>query len=200
MDRTGGTSFSKVFKKFTLWQWSHRFHQLALKVFGEIPRLHLLKEQSALSLKSKIPSEEYNQYFKFAMIRNPWEWLVSDYSYRQQHPLATYHNFIKGMSFKDYFMWRLLEKYEDIDDLGMKRGLSARFTDQNGDILVDHVGRFENFEEEFYLFCDKIGVKEGLPHLNSSKFDNYKSYYTSEMNALVYEYFSLDIKLFGYSK
>lgn len=198
VDRTGGTTFSKAFKKYTIFQWSHRFYMLCLSIFGEIPAIHLLKEQSAKSLRDKIGKENFNSYFKFAMIRNPWEWLVSDYSYRQQYKVATYHDIISKMSFEEYVKWKLLENYHTIDPLGKNRGLSAMFTDENGNQLVDHVGRFENFSEEFEYFCNKIGVKATLPHLNQSKFNDYRKFYTEELENLVTQYFKLDIDTYEY--
>ena len=199
VDRTGGTTFSKAFKEFTLFQWSHRFHQLCLKMFGEIPVLHLLKEQKALELKSKLSSKEFDSYFKFAMIRNPWEWMVSDYCYRQQYSYATNYRLISKMSFEEYVKWKLLENYHEIDPFHANRGLSSWFTDSDGNVLVDHVGRFENFADEFIFFCEKIGVKKKLPHLNSSKFNSYQEYYNDETKAMVEKYFKLDIERYNYT-
>ncbi len=197
VDRTGGTTFSKAFKKYTKFQWSHRFHQFCLKVFGEIPSIHLLKEQSALELRSKIDPSQYESYFKFAMIRNPWEWMVSDFSYRQQNTLATDHTIVNKMTFEEFVKWKLHVRKQQVDFLN--HGLSSQFTDENGQIIVDHVGRFENFNEEFNFFCKKVGIKSTIPHLNSSKFDNYQSFYNQETRDLVKEHFALDIKKFGYS-
>ncbi|MEQ8573004.1 sulfotransferase family 2 domain-containing protein [Fulvivirga sp.] len=198
VDRTGGTTFSKAFKKYTIFQWSHRFHMLCLSIFGEIPSIHLLKEQTALSLRDKIGTETYNSYFKFAMIRNPWEWLVSDYSYRQQYKVATYHDIISKMTFEQYVKWKLLKKYDEIDPFNNNRGLSSWFTDESGNLLVDYVGRFENFSDEFQYFCQQIGVKATLPHLNQSKFNDYRKFYTDELAVLVEQYFKLDIETYGY--
>ena len=126
------------------------------KIFGEIPSLYLLKEQKALELRSKIAPSIYNSYFKFAMVRNPWEWMVSNYSYIRQYQTATYHDIVNKMTFHEYVHWRLMEKYEEIDPFHLNRGLSAWFTDKNGNIIVDYVGRFENFSDEFNYFCKSI--------------------------------------------
>lgn len=198
VDRTGGTTFSKAFKRYTIFQWSHRFHQLCLKVFGEIPSIQLLKEQSALELRSKVSPIVFENYFKFAMIRNPWDWMVSNYSYIQQYPHAWHHEVVKNLSFPEFVDWKLQDQATAIDPLGLNRGLSAMFTDENGEIIVDYVGKFENFEEEFNLFCYKIGVKSKLPHLNSSKYKPYREYYDDNLKETIREFFRLDIEMFDY--
>jgi hypothetical protein len=199
VDRTGGTTFSRAFKKYTHFQWSHRFHLLCLRTFGEMPKLQLLAEQTALELRGKLDQNIWEENYKFAMIRNPYEWMVSNYSYIRQYEAAWHHNLVAKMTFVEFVDWRLGEAWKEIDPLGLNRGLSAWFTDENGEVIIDYVGRFEHFEQEFNLFCERIGVSSTLPHLNKSKFKSVDKYYTTSTKAQVQEKFALDFKLFGYN-
>jgi hypothetical protein len=133
------------------------------------------------------------------MIRNPYEWMVSNYSYIRQYESAWHHNLVAKMTFVEFVDWRLGEAWKEIDPLGLNRGLSAWFTDENGEVIIDYVGRFEHFEQEFNLFCERIGVSCTLPHLNKSKFKSVDKYYTTSTKAQVQEKFALDFKLFGYN-
>lgn len=72
-------------------------------------------------------------------------------------------------------------------------------TDNDGSILVDFVGRFENFNEDFNTVCKQIGKNNlSLPHVKSSKRENYREYYDDLTMKIVEQWFSKDIDKFGY--
>ncbi len=73
--------------------------------------------------------------------------------------------------------------------------------DDNGHLLVDFVGRFENLQDDFVYVCQRIGLPHlSLPHVNAShRRPDYRSYYNEYTKHLVEEYFRRDIELFGYS-
>ncbi len=53
---------------------------------------------------------------------------------------------------------------------------------ENGRVIVDFIGRYENINEDFSYICEKINIPEPiLPHVNKFDHDNYMNYYTKEM-------------------
>ena len=68
-------------------------------------------------------------------------------------------------------------------------------TDNNGNIIVDFIGRFENLYNDFKkaFGLDLINYK-----INSSKHNDYKEYYDSETKSLVEECYKKDLELFKY--
>ena len=42
--------------------------------------------ESILAAKRRMPEENFNNYFKFAFVRNPWERLVSEYEFILRNP------------------------------------------------------------------------------------------------------------------
>ena len=68
--------------------------------------------------------------------------------------------------------------------------------------MVDFVGRFENFNEDYEKIRQKIGTGEALKHLNKTKDKKEKSYrdvYTPEMVDIVSKVYKKDLELFNYS-
>ncbi len=71
--------------------------------------------------------------------------------------------------------------------------------DENGKLLVDFVGKFENLDEDFRSICQKVGISARLPHINKSKRTDYRDYYDSETRDLTAQLYAEDIERFGYT-
>ena len=70
---------------------------------------------------------------------------------------------------------------------------------ENGRIIVDFVGRFENLQEDWREICNCIGIAHiELPHVNRSERKDYREYYTEETRQIVAERFQKIIDKFGY--
>ena len=65
--------------------------------------------------------------------------------------------------------------------------------------IIDFVGRFENFQTDFDVVCDKIGVSRlKLSYANSYKHLHYTKYYDNKTRQLVAKRYKRDIETFGY--
>ncbi|MCP3890269.1 MAG: sulfotransferase family protein, partial [Desulfobulbaceae bacterium] len=70
----------------------------------------------------------------------------------------------------------------------------------DGKQLVDDIGKLENLQEDFDLFCQKVGIRVALPHKNKSrKKHDYKKYYDNKTRDIVARRFRRDIETFGYT-
>ncbi|OGR06876.1 MAG: hypothetical protein A2511_17500 [Deltaproteobacteria bacterium RIFOXYD12_FULL_50_9] len=131
-------------------------------------------------------SKYWDNYFKFAVVRNPWEWLVSIYNTHDRKRKL-------GDPSWDFFLRR--PKLMPIEQKILIQ------SDIIGDEM-DFIIRFENLKEDFDKMCEKAGVgKKILPHRNKSKTTkiHYSLYYENdEQVELVREKFKKDIERFGY--
>jgi hypothetical protein len=182
---------------------SHKFLYVAVTKTGSTTLQKRLKRYQAVAKKLKKHSSLntiYKQfpiiqdYFKFAIARNPFDWVVSWYFYRKTQQNK---NNTKGISFKQWLVAENSSAY-NTDGLGLTLSqYDIMGCDEN--IKLDFIGRYENLQEDFDTICDKIGIpKQQLPHQNKSKHKHYTEYYDDETRELVAEKFAKDIEYFGY--
>ncbi len=105
---------------------------------------------------SYISQELFESYFKFTFVRNPWERAVSIYKYFSYHRM---------LSFEGFLEYRFPELWEERYDFVMPQ-VNFIF-DQEGNQLVDYVGRFENLKGDFSKIQENLAhsVVE-LAHIN----------------------------------
>jgi hypothetical protein len=138
----------------------------------------------------EILKEDWEKYFTFGFVRNPWSWQVSLYSYMLQTEGHYQHDLIKSMgSFEEYVEWRVEKE---------KRLQSEFFCNSDGNVIVDFVGRMETLSSDFEKVCKKVGVKERIPHKRSSKHRDYRNYYNERTKKMIKNSFEKDIEKFGY--
>ncbi len=107
-----------------------------------------------------ITEEQLQTYFKFAFVRNPWSRLISIYKYMGHSKKMDFKSFLMK-SFKNE-LWN--NRYWFVCPQ------SEYVCDENGELILDFVGRFENLQDDFNYICTKIGLQETeLPHVNKSE-------------------------------
>jgi hypothetical protein len=180
------------------------------------PRLAHLKADEYVRY-NYMTQEMYEEYFKFTFVRNPWTRMLSFYKFL---------GFNKKYDFKTF----LMSKFKDDVFQNMHWFVgpqSSYIYTEEGELIVDFVGRFENFQSDFDQVCTNIGLPKILaPHVNKSKekdtkfslkpkelaenifrgittkniakFDTYQEYYDQESIDLVAKLYKRDIELFNY--
>ena len=186
--KVAGTSVRDAFSPYA----DITFRKYTLRRLLYVMRLAKAPEEhiTTLELSARLPSSIFDSYFKFAFVRNPWDWQVSLYHYILSHPLHPQHRKIKALgSFRSYINWRIKSGVE----------LQKSFVcDKDGRLLVDFVGRYETIAEDFEVICDRIGISASLPHKNPSNHRPYRNYYDAELARMVAEHYREDIEYFNY--
>lgn len=151
-------------------------------------------------LRELVSKDTWNDYFKFAFVRNPWDRTVSKYMYTQAR-LA--EDDMLGNQFDESYLMKRCSMFEDwvrLLPVLSPAGCSGFITDAEGEIIVDYVGRFENANSDFAHVCETLGIDIPLACLNQSpRRPDYRSYYTSETRDIVARLFAEDIMRFGYT-
>jgi len=167
----------------------------------------------------QLTQKQFENYYKFSFVRNPWARIVSEYKYRDH---------ARKYPFKDFLFkhlptpaWRdeychIIPQYDFLYD-------------EEGNCLVDFIGKFENIQQDFHQVCKSLDLPETqLPHSNQSQslfhlrydagfcellkrvrgklskrqrqntFSNYREYYDQECIEFVAELYKNDIQAFQY--
>lgn len=154
--------------------------------------------------------EQADEFFTFAVVRNPWDRMVSWYSMikaRTTNP--TWRSRLTGPTRNTLWLY-VAETAQNFDDFILKctdpdkaRRLLYNqldfLTDRNEKVCVNFVARFEQLDEDMPSVFEKIGLpKTRMPHRNGSRHRHYSEYYTDETRDLVAQRYSRDISHFGF--
>jgi hypothetical protein len=147
---------------------------------------------------------EFKRYFKFTIVRNPWDRLVSAYFFLKEggfndvdkkwydKNISHYRNF-------DSFVKGWMSKTSVYDFIHFVP--QYRYIALGDNILVDKVYRFESMDETLNDLSKRFSMKLENKHLNKtgSREKGYRQYYTKESEILVAKIYKKDVELFGYS-
>ena len=161
----------------------------------EMPQqLHVL----SWHLYKKVNRERWDDCFKFAFVRNPFDRAVSDYHYRcktNQHNLRD-----NPLSFSEWVEKTFVECdpfYHNMRFTFMPQ--LDWLTAPNGKLLVDFIGRFESINDDFSSVCEKIGVENRLKHENKSIREDFRSYYDNHTFEIISNWYKKDLDFFNYN-
>jgi hypothetical protein len=106
-----------------------------------------------------ISQELFDNYFKFAFVRNPCDRLYSTYKYRK---------FNDYISFDTYIILKL-EKFINSESESFFFNTQYDYLYDSGKCLVDYIGRFENLNDDFNHVLKELNLTQlKLKHHNKS--------------------------------
>lgn len=173
--------------------------------------------------RSQIELGVYDDYFKFGFVRNPWARVASCYQMKilqgrningtlrnrflmrigpgslggLANSLSPHPVLHRRMSFEEF-----VDAVSATPDEHTDKHLRSQYTffsGQQGKMLVDYVGRLENFKEDFSYVAKRIGLSvDSLPKQGRSRTRPYREYYNPDTWELVTQRYRRDIDLFGY--
>ncbi len=159
-------------------------------------------------IKKFVGKKVWNSYFKFVFVRNPYEWVVSRWSYNHRKNINIVKKMQQGGSWpqQEFEKWisRFYKSYylKHINSGIIKPGgwMSSYVFNSFENQVVDFVGRFENLNKDFVTVCKKLGISAKLGHVHAIKRNNhYSKYYTKTAIEIATEMFNDDLRLLNYS-
>lgn len=168
--KTAGTSVESYFEKYCFepgtWEKKHERNQQVtdygmvggrgLNCRYEVIHAHL----PAAKIRTLLPKHQWDEYFKFSVIRNPFDRLVSRFFFnmkRDQPGFLSVNDTVKTISDFRHFVTQRLYKIEDhllID----------------GELVTDFLIRYEFLERDIEIVCNKLDIE-----FDRSELPNFKS-------------------------
>jgi hypothetical protein len=152
----------------------------------------------------------FRDYYSFCIVRNPWDRYFSFFKY--------FKNYAEKYKIKDKSIaWNepeinqgkmCVNLFKDKSDqetfsdiIKSNRAQSDYYLDQNNEVVISHIGEFNNIKNEFNKLCKNAQIKTPqLRHGNKSKNkENIRNLYNKELISLVAEKEKSVIKLKNYN-
>jgi len=180
-------------KKF-IW---FRVPKVASRTIYDHLRQHVMPLDCEHPNRIYYPVNLYKDYFKFAFVRNPWDRLVSCWYNKCVDDNAFKFNEIEYEKMQQFEYFVNYVASLNIENCDPHFRLQSQLIDLS---CIDYMGRFENFEQDYSLVCQKLGLSENqLTHRNpSSKTEEYREFYTQALREKVHQIYLKDIQILGY--
>ena len=226
--KTASTSVESYFEKYCMpegeWTFSHAREEYVGKegiigYRGKNRRKQLwYNHMSAAKIRNRIGTSTWDNYFKFTVVRNPFDKLVSGF-YMQEQRIRNYttaqklgiiaRKLRRKARSRDYIAGNSeIERFRN----WIRKGGAAEgaMLDRNkylidGEICIDFFIRYENLKNGVKHVCDKLGVAfepENIPHLKSglrNKQFSLSEFYDHETVNIVNNLFEFELNYFEYT-
>ena len=137
---------------------------------------------------------KWKGYFIFTFVRNPYSRIVSGYEYVKTMYVNETHNTDNKALLSYHYYHTLIQQHEHV-------------LDNNDDIKVDYVGRFEHLNIDLVTILQRIGVSNYFAHMENITKDvklnqvdkkQILDYYDDDILQFVNDYFLQDFCRFNY--
>jgi hypothetical protein len=190
--RTGGTSIEHM-----LWPEPRSEADLWWGYISRYRNRHqtgALQHLFARHIRQEVGQQTFSAYFKFAMVRNPWEKALSQYLYLQRRKdLLEFLGLRRGDPFPRY-----LERIQQRVHVQWEPQYKF-LLDDDDTLLVDFVGRFEHYDRDVTAILRHLSAEATIPHLKATSHAHYSRYYDPGSIEVVGNLYRRDIDQFGYA-
>ena len=142
--------------------------------------------------RREIGRKQFEAYFKFGFVRNPWDRVVSLYERTEALQLR------EKTTFDEFVDWIQYSSATCVHSSPHRYQLDW-FVDPNGNVLADFIGKFERLDEDWAFVAKKLGVSESClikDPIRGAR--HYTEYYTPRTRDIIANKFKVDIERFDY--
>lgn len=146
-------------------------------------------------IRARVGADVFDEMFSFAIVRNPFDQMVSRYEYARKNTKHYLHKIATRKGFGEFM------KYQKWKDWNFTKTQHAKITDRHGKVIVSKVYRFEDFHSILPDVTSILGIDapDFTPHANASRRKSYQEYYDDSTREFVEHNFRKDLEYFGYS-
>jgi chondroitin 4-sulfotransferase 11 len=166
---------------------------------GNAIGLPIKNHLTAKEVIQKIGKKNWQDAYKFTVVRNPWDKVVSLFEYRRKKNKTEIAS--SGMTFTDWVNLSFGPVRDPFyyDNVKSFQAQVEWLKNDEGIIDTDFIAKFESLSSDFDQIKAATGVSANLQHLNQSHRKDYRSYYTPETRAIIAKRHAEDIAAFAYT-
>ncbi len=170
-----------------------KYHKFKINFNAHMPIWLVKKRLEPIS--KKLNYDIFENFYKFGVIRNPFDTIVSHYYWL---------NSKNNINYKPTTFNEILEELENNDYLNYGLLNLNKLMEKNFEkIICNKVLKYENLNSDLCFVFNKLGIPfDGELKIFKKKTNikkNYRDFFDSKSKKLVMELFSKDIELFDYS-
>lgn len=171
---------------------------VASSLFGYLPYHY-----TAIDYRVIFGRKTFQQYFKFAFVRNPWDRVYSAYRYLKSGGWNADDKTWAENNLKQYESFNSFVKHWlSTDNINKHRHFwpqSNFICDRHNRLLIDYLAYFESINADYDVISEKLGIGMKIGHHNANPGNNYRDAYDDESRKIVADIYANDIALFGYN-
>jgi len=161
--------------------------RLPIPELAQLGHGHITLQQ----LRPFMKPDEFDGFFKFAFVRNPFDRFVSFCSFMTRQTDA-FQRDPKSVMKHILFI-------APPNDMIVFQPQHIFVTDGEGELLSDYVGRVEQMQQSYDQICARIGIPtRPLDKINTSQRGDYRQYYDEQSIGGIRQRYGRDLELFGY--
>ena len=197
--KTGGTALSVALAREDYKRQINGFKKIA-----DIPDIPFQRHRKAIELREIMSKKYFETFLRVALVRNPFEVMLSSYKWFQQiapktvsGPAANLVAEVNQMSGFDEFC----DSRYGREMINFHPGdIWDYLTDTNDKMLVEIIGKLEQND-----IMDKISTSTGfkfstkMPNYNATRHNHYSQYYNDISRTIIEQRFSRELNYFGYA-
>lgn len=104
---------------------------------------------------------EFYDYYKFAFVRHPYQYIASTYSFIKAYPRHARHSIVRK--------YKCFDEFVDVDIQGGFHRTQSEFVySKDNFLLVNFIGKFENLSADHAHICNHLKIPVSLPYINKS--------------------------------
>ncbi|MEM7081129.1 MAG: sulfotransferase family 2 domain-containing protein [Pseudomonadota bacterium] len=145
------------------------------------------------AIKPHLPEEVFQHYYKFALVRHPYDRFVSVCSFLNRDNPDFAHD-------PEQWMWDALER-ERFRARLLVRPQIAMLVDESGELALDFIGRYEALAESLRNVAARLDLQlDDLPHRNRSPDAIRLAALTPRLRRALDAFYAADFEAFDYDR
>ena len=140
-------------------------------------------------MQAHLPERFWRTYFKFAIVRNPFDRFVSAcaFLYSRSPVYRGNETFFRHDALRRFGHQMLIRPQVEL------------LVDASGRLGMDFIGRYETLDESFGQICRTVGLPElKLARVNSAEHPPWATCYDGRLSKAVADFYCKDFNLLGY--